>query len=49
MHLKNEITARGLLKQATNEDLFELYNKGGQTLYVGMDPTADSLHLGNFV
>ena len=49
MNLKEEITARGLLKQATDEKLFELYDKGGQTLYVGMDPTADSLHLWNFV
>lgn len=49
MNLQQEITARGLLKQATNEDLFDLYDKGGQTLYVWMDPTADSLHLGNFV
>jgi tyrosyl-tRNA synthetase len=29
--------------------VFELYNKGKQTLYYGVDPTADSLHLGNFV
>ncbi len=49
MHLKEEITARGLLKQATDEGLFDLYDKGWQTLYVWMDPTADSLHLGNFV
>ena len=49
MHLKEEITARGLLKQATDEDLFELYDKWGQTLYYWMDPTADSIHLGNFV
>ncbi len=49
MNLQEEITARGLLKQATDEKLFELYDKGGQTLYVGMDPTADSLHLWNFV
>ncbi len=49
MNLKEEIQARWLVKQVTNEDLFELYEKGGQTLYYGMDPTADSLHLGNFV
>ena len=49
MNLQQEITARGLLKQATDEKLFDLYDKGGQTLYVGMDPTADSLHLWNFV
>mgnify|MGYP000267867844 CR=1 FL=1 len=45
MNLQQEITARGLLKQATDEKLFDLYDKGGQTLYYGMDPTADSIHL----
>jgi len=49
MNLQQEITARGLLKQATDEKLFDLYDKGGQTLYYGMDPTADSIHLWNFV
>jgi len=49
MNLQEEITARGLLKQATDDALFDLYDKGGQTLYYGMDPTADSIHLWNFV
>ena len=49
MNLQEEIQARWLLNQATDEALFDLYDKGGQTLYVWMDPTADSLHLGNFV
>lgn len=35
--------------QFTSEKLFDLYNEGGQTFYFGCDPTADSLHLGNFV
>lgn len=49
MHLKEELEQRGLLKQATNNDLFDLYDVWGQTFYVWMDPTADSLHLWNFV
>ena len=49
MDLQQELEWRGLLKQATNEKLFELYDAWNQTLYVGMDPTADSLHLWNFV
>ncbi len=47
--LKQELQERWLLKQATDDKLFELYEKWGESLYVWMDPTADSLHLGNFV
>jgi tyrosyl-tRNA synthetase len=49
LSLKQELESRGLLKQYTDEKLFELYDQGGQKFYFGMDPTADSLHLGNFV
>jgi tyrosyl-tRNA synthetase len=28
--------------------LFDLYDQGGQTFYIGMDPSADSLTIGNF-
>jgi len=49
LKLKQELKMRGLLKQYTHEELFDLYEKWGQTLYIGMDPTADSLHLWNFV
>lgn len=47
--LKQELEQRWLLKQYTDEKLFDLYDHGGQKFYFGMDPTADSLHLGNFV
>jgi tyrosyl-tRNA synthetase len=46
--LREELEQRGLLKQFSNEDFFELYDKGGQVLYIGMDPSADSLTIGNF-
>jgi len=49
MHLYEELTQRGFLKQVSNEKVFDIYEQGGQTFYIGMDPTADSLHLGNFV
>ncbi len=49
MHLKEELQERGFLNQVTNEDVFEIYNSWNQTFYLGVDPTADSLHLGNFV
>lgn len=49
MHLREELEARGLLYQATNEAFFDLYDQGGQKFYCGYDPTADSLHLGHFL
>lgn len=45
MNLKLELESRGFLNQYTHEDVFPLFDAGNQTLYVGMDPTADSLHL----
>jgi len=47
--LKTELETRWLLYQHTDDALFELYDAGWQQFYFGMDPTADSLHLGNFV
>lgn len=48
LSLKQELETRGLLKQFSNEELFGLYDKGGQVFYIGMDPSADSLTIGNF-
>lgn len=48
LSLKEELEARGLLKQSSSDMLFDLYDKGGQTFYIGMDPSADSLTIGNF-
>ena len=49
MHLREELEARGLIYQATNEAFFDLYDQGGEKFYCGYDPTADSLHLGHFL
>jgi len=49
MHLKQELEDRWFLYQVTDEKVFDLFEKGGQSFYFGCDPTADSLHLGNFV
>jgi len=48
-HLKEELEQRNLLFQNSSEDLFDLYNKWWQAFYIGYDPTADSLHLWNFI
>ena len=47
--LKQELEDRGLLYQCSNEKMFDLYDKGWELFYCGFDPTADSLHLWNFI
>lgn len=49
MQLKQELEQRGFLKQYTHEEIFPLFEKGGQTFYFGVDPSADSMTIGNFV
>ncbi len=47
--LRQELADRWLLYQSSNEKLFELYDKWWELFYCGFDPTADSLHLWNFI
>ena len=47
--LKQELESRGLLYQTSHEELFEKFENGGCNFFCGFDPTADSLHLGNFI
>lgn len=47
--LRTRLDNRWFLYQHTDDELFELYEQWGQRLYLWVDPTADSLHLGNFV
>jgi tyrosyl-tRNA synthetase len=50
MNLYQELEARGLLSQCTApEDLQKRLEQGPITIYIGFDPTADSLHIGNMV
>ena len=49
MKLREELEARGLLYQYTDEKFFDLYEKWGEKFYCGYDPAADSLHLGHFL
>ncbi|SVB88131.1 uncharacterized protein METZ01_LOCUS240985, partial [marine metagenome] len=50
MTLLDELDFRGLIYQATDRDgLAERLASGPMTLYVGFDPTADSLQIGNLV
>ena len=43
-----ELKWRGLIKDISSPDLEEKLNKGGLTFYIGADPTAESLHIGQF-
>ena len=49
MHILDVLKERGFIAQLTFED--ELYEqlKEPTTLYVGFDPTADSLHIGHYI
>ncbi len=50
MKIYEELVARGLIAQVTNEDeIREMINNGKATFYIGFDPTADSLHVGHFM
>lgn len=49
MTLYDELVARGLIAQVTNEEeIKELINNGKATFYIGFDCTADSLTAGPF-
>ena len=50
MTLYEELVARGLIAQVTNEEeIKSMINEGKATFYIGFDPTADSLHVGHFM
>ncbi len=50
MKIYEELVARGLIAQVTDEELIrDLINNGKATFYIGFDPTADSLHVGHFM
>ena len=50
MQLYEELVARGLIAQVTNEDeIREMINNGKATFYIGFDCTADSLTAGHFM
>ncbi|WP_430452516.1 tyrosine--tRNA ligase [Rhodopirellula europaea] len=48
--LIEDLRWRGLLNQTTDENgIAELLNSGPQTIYIGFDPTATSLHVGGMM
>ena len=50
MKLYDELVARGLIAQVTNEEeIREMIDNGKATFYIGFDCTADSLTAGHFM
>ena len=50
MKIYEELVARGLIAQVTNEEeIRKMVNAGEATFYIGFDPTGDSLHVGHFM
>lgn len=50
MDLLEDLRWRGLISQTTDEKgLADLLSSGPQTVYIGFDPTADSLHVGSMM
>ena len=50
MHILDTLKERGFIAQVTfEEDLYKAMEKEPMTFYLGVDPTADSLHVGHFI
>lgn len=49
MDIFDELSWRGLIHQTTDENLCKWLNEKTRTVYVGIDPTADSLHVGHLL
>jgi len=50
MHILDQLKERGFIAQVTFEDdLYKAMEQGPMTFYLGVDPTADSLHVGHFI
>jgi len=50
MHVLDMLKERGFIAQTVyEEDLYKAMEEGPVTFYLGIDPTADSLHVGHFM
>ncbi len=50
MHILDTLKERGFIAQVTfEEDLYKAMEQEPITFYLGVDPTADSLHVGHFI
>lgn len=49
MKLSQELTERGFIYQCSHENVSDVLDGEKRTVYLGIDPTADSIHVGNLV
>ena len=49
LKISDDLAFRGLVHQVSDEALWTLLDTGATTVYVGFDPTSDSLHHGNLL
>ena len=49
VNLYEELVARGFVEQSTSEEIGNVLEREKVTCYVGFDPTAASLHVGNLI
>lgn len=49
MKLSEELQQRGFIHQSTASNLADIIDKENRVVYHGFDPSADSIHAGNFV
>jgi len=49
MKLSEELQERGFIYQSSTENIGEVLDGEPRTVYLGIDPTADSIHVGNLV
>ena len=49
MKLSEELTERGFIYQCSADDVSRVLDGEKRTVYLGIDPTADSIHVGNLV
>lgn len=47
--LTEDLRFRGLIHQVSDESVLAALDAGGLTVYIGFDPTSDSLHMGNLL
>lgn len=48
-HIKQDLQDRGFLHQFTHEKVFDIFDKGGNSFYLWVDCSANSMTIGNFI
>ena len=49
MLFSEELKWRGLIENTSHDEVYEKLDQGGMKFYIGFDPTAKSIQIGNFL